>query len=109
MALASSLSYCPHAGLMAFVCQLCMYYADLYDLRVALSSRMLLIKLGQSLGVAAVVLMGVFYLLPQLSVGRGFLFQPDASFWTAVWLAPVLSGIAHHQPFSYQSLDHWHQ
>jgi FlaA1/EpsC-like NDP-sugar epimerase len=70
-ALAVSLSYYPHACLTAFVCQLCMYYADLYDLRVALGSRMLLVKLGQSLGVAAVVLMGVFYLLPQLSVGRG--------------------------------------
>jgi FlaA1/EpsC-like NDP-sugar epimerase len=74
--LVSSLSNCLHAGLMAFVCQLCMYYADLYDLRVALSSRTLLVKLGQSLGVAAVVLMGVFYLLPQLSVGRG-IFVPS--------------------------------
>ena len=71
LALAISLSYYPHAGLTAFVCQLCMYYADLYDLRVALSGRTLLIKLGQSLGVAAGVLMVVFYLLPQLSVGRG--------------------------------------
>jgi len=69
--LASSLSYCLHAGLMAFVCQLCMYYADLYNLRVAFSSRTLLVKLGESLGVVTVVLMGVFYLLPQLSVGRG--------------------------------------
>ena len=70
-ALASALSYYLQAFLTAFVCQLCMYYADLYDLRVALSGRTLLIKLGQSLGAAAAVLMGLFYLLPQLSVGRG--------------------------------------
>jgi FlaA1/EpsC-like NDP-sugar epimerase len=70
-ALASALPYSLRAFLMAAVCQLCMYYADLYDLRVALSGRTLLIKLAQSLGVAAVVLMGLFYLLPQLSAGRG--------------------------------------
>jgi FlaA1/EpsC-like NDP-sugar epimerase len=70
-ALAGALFYYLHAFLTAVVCQLCMYYADLYNLRVALSGRMLLIKLGQSLGLAAVVLMGLFYLLPQSSVGRG--------------------------------------
>jgi FlaA1/EpsC-like NDP-sugar epimerase len=71
-----ALDYFPRAFLTAFVCQLCMYYADLYDLRVALSGRTLLIKLGQSLGLAAVVLMGLFYLLPQVSVGRG-IFGPS--------------------------------
>jgi FlaA1/EpsC-like NDP-sugar epimerase len=66
----SGFPFIRHACLTAFVCQLCMYYADLYDFRVALSSRTLLSKLGQSLGIATVILMGLFYVLPGLQIGR---------------------------------------
>jgi len=68
---AAGLSYMLHAFLMAVVCQLCMYYTDLYDLRVALSTPALLSKLGRSLGVATAVLMVLFYMLPLLAFGRG--------------------------------------
>ena len=65
------LSYIPHALLITFVFQLCMYYVELYDSRVVLTNRQLFLKLLQSSAVAMVVLKVLFYLLPQLVIGRG--------------------------------------
>ncbi|ETX05368.1 nucleoside-diphosphate sugar epimerase/dehydratase [Candidatus Entotheonella palauensis] len=65
--------YLPHAGLTALVCQVCMYYADLYDFRVGLSDRQLYGKLIRALGAAAVVLTVLFYALPPLTIGRGIM------------------------------------
>ena len=80
------LSYLPRALLIAFVFQLCMYYVALYDLRVVLTNRQLFLKLLQSSAVATVVLMVLFYLLPQLvnatgSASRliGRIFPPSTS------------------------------
>jgi FlaA1/EpsC-like NDP-sugar epimerase len=63
--------YILHAFLTAAVCQLCMYYADLYELREALSTSALLGKLGRALGAATAVLMVLFYIWPPLAFGRG--------------------------------------
>ena len=63
--------YMPHAFLSAVVCQLCMYYTDLYELRAALSTSALLGKLGRALGAATAVLMVLFYILPSVAFGRG--------------------------------------
>lgn len=63
----------PHAGLTALVCQICMYYADLYDFRLGLSDRQLYGKLIRALEVAAVVLTVLFYALPPLTIGRGIM------------------------------------
>ena len=54
--LSKGIPYLPHAGLTALVCQVCMYYADLYDFRLGLSDRQLYGKLIRALGAAAVVL-----------------------------------------------------
>jgi FlaA1/EpsC-like NDP-sugar epimerase len=69
----SWVSYVPHAFLTAFIIQLCMYYADLYDLRVALTNGRLFIKILQSLVAATIVLTVVFYCFPQLTIGRGIM------------------------------------
>ena len=66
-----SLAYLPRALLSAAVCQVCMYYTDLYDLRVALRPSVLLSKLGQALGAGVIVLMLLFFILPPVAVGRG--------------------------------------
>ena len=68
-----SLPYIPHAVLTAFICQLCMYYAELYDVRVAFSHGQLFIRLVESLTAATVVLALLFYLLQSFMVGRGVL------------------------------------
>ena len=69
--LTASFPYLPRVFISAAVCQLCMYYAGLYDLRVALRPSVLLSKLGQALGASAIVLLLLFFILPPLAIGRG--------------------------------------
>jgi sugar transferase (PEP-CTERM system associated) len=57
--------------LITFVCQLCLYYNDLYDFKVTDSFLELGIRLLQALGVSAIFLAGVYYLFPQCIIGRG--------------------------------------
>jgi FlaA1/EpsC-like NDP-sugar epimerase len=71
--LESEMLYVLHACLMAGICQICMYYAELYDFRVKLNNGKLFIKLLQSLGAAAVALAVLFYLVPALEIARGTL------------------------------------
>ena len=57
--------------LIAFVCQTCLYYADLYDLRVVSDRRELFIRIIQALSVASFVLGAVYFWFPSLVIGRG--------------------------------------
>ncbi|MCU0255987.1 MAG: hypothetical protein MUF60_04540, partial [Vicinamibacterales bacterium] len=59
------------AALIAVVCQACLYYAELYDLRVVADRRVLVVRLLQALGAASLLLGFVYYWLPDLVVGRG--------------------------------------
>ena len=56
------------AFLTALTCQVCMYYADLYDLKIVISAYSLFTKLLLSITVAIVVLTVIFYLIPQLFI-----------------------------------------
>ena len=67
------------SALIAVVCQLCLYYADLYDLRIVADRRELFVRAVQSLGAASMILAAVYYLLPNLILGRG-VFLVAASF-----------------------------
>ena len=60
--------YILHAFLLAFVCQLCMYYAELYDFRVPLSNGKLFMRLLESLGAATIALVVFFYFVPSLEI-----------------------------------------
>lgn len=51
--------------------QLCLHYSDLYDLRTRIAERDLLANLVRALGAASVLLAVVYYLVPQLIIGRG--------------------------------------
>jgi sugar transferase (PEP-CTERM system associated) len=62
------------AALVAAVCQLCLYYADLYDLRIVGDRRELFVRALQSLGAASLVLAILYYLFPDLVLGRGVFF-----------------------------------
>ena len=59
------------ALVMAFVCQLCLYYGDLYDLRMVGDRRELFVRLLQSLGAAALTLAGAYAMFPSLVITRG--------------------------------------
>ena len=59
------------AVLIVFIVQLCLYYFDLYDLKYFTSKLELAIRLLQSLGVSSVLLALLYYLFPDLIIGRG--------------------------------------
>ena len=57
--------------LIASVCQLCLYYNDLYDLNVTNTYQELFIRLMQALGASAIFLALVYFLFPICIIGRG--------------------------------------
>lgn len=57
--------------LIALVCQVCLYYADLYDLRIVSDRREMFVRMLQALGVASLLLGMLYFWLPDLVVGRG--------------------------------------
>src|SRR5206468_4526051 len=59
------------AILIAFVAQLCLYYADLYNPRVVADRRELFVRTVQALGMTSFVLAALYYWIPSLVIGRG--------------------------------------
>jgi len=59
------------ALLIVGVCQLSLYYADLYDLRGVGSIRDLTARLIEALGATSLILAGIYFLAPDWIVGRG--------------------------------------
>ena len=57
--------------LVVGVCQLCLYYADLYELHGLTSFRDLLVRLLQALGATSLILAGIYYWSPDWIIGRG--------------------------------------
>ena len=61
----------PKGLLIALVCQICLYYAELYDLRVVADRRELLVRILQALGSASLILAILYFWIPDLVIGRG--------------------------------------
>ena len=64
----------PKALLIAAVCQLCLYYSDLYEIRKIGDRKELLVRIIQALGGASFVLAAVYYWFPASMIGRGVFF-----------------------------------
>ena len=62
------------ALLIVVVCQLSLYYFDLYDFKIVTSNLELGIRLLQSLGVSCIVIAVLYYIFPTLTIGRGIFF-----------------------------------
>jgi sugar transferase (PEP-CTERM system associated) len=60
-----------HATMVTVICQLCMYYADLYDLRFLSSWRQVLRRLLQAAGSAALILALIIMLFPATRIRFG--------------------------------------
>ncbi len=58
-------------AVIALVCQVCLYYADLYDLRVVADRRELFVRVLQSLSATSIVLAVLYFWFPSLIIGRG--------------------------------------
>ena len=61
----------PKTLVVAFLCQVSLYYAELYDLRVVADRRELVVRVMQALGAASLLLAVTYYLVPSLVIGRG--------------------------------------
>ncbi len=59
------------ALLITLSCQVCLYYADLYDLRIVSDRRELFVRTLRALGATSLVLAVLYYWLPALVIGRG--------------------------------------
>jgi len=57
--------------LIAFVCQTCLYYNDLYDLQVTDTFSELGIRLLQAIGGSAIFLAGFYIIFPDAIIGKG--------------------------------------
>ncbi|KJS32196.1 MAG: capsular biosynthesis protein CpsE [Desulfatitalea sp. BRH_c12] len=59
------------ALLITFSCQLCLYYNDLYDLKITSTFSELGIRLLQALGAAAIILAILYFLFPNVIISEG--------------------------------------
>jgi sugar transferase (PEP-CTERM system associated) len=57
--------------LIPMVTQICLYYADLYDLQIISDRRELFVRVVQALGATSILLAGIYYWFPDLVIGRG--------------------------------------
>jgi sugar transferase (PEP-CTERM system associated) len=57
--------------LIAGVTQICLYYAELYDLRLVADRREMVVRLLQALGSASLILGFLYFWFPALIIGRG--------------------------------------
>jgi sugar transferase (PEP-CTERM system associated) len=62
------------ALVVAFVCQACLYYADLYNLRNVADRRDFVVRMLQALGAASFVLAVLYFWFPAMMIGRGVFF-----------------------------------
>jgi sugar transferase (PEP-CTERM system associated) len=72
------------AILFAGVFQLCFFYNDMYDLDVIRTRQTLVLNLAQSIGVASLILGVLYYIFPDLLLGRGIFFISTAILATTV-------------------------
>jgi sugar transferase (PEP-CTERM system associated) len=59
------------AGVVAGITQLCLFFADMYDLRVVADRRELFVRLLRALAATTIILAVVYFWAPSLIVGRG--------------------------------------
>jgi sugar transferase (PEP-CTERM system associated) len=65
-------SLIPRALLVAYICQLCLYYNDLYDdPSLAANTRELLVRILQALGAMSMILAAIYFWFPALIIGEG--------------------------------------
>lgn len=57
--------------LITIVCQVCLYYNELYDFKVVVNNAELIIRLLQAIGTSYIILALIYYILPGVIIGRG--------------------------------------
>ena len=75
----------PRALLIAGITQLCLYFADLYDLRLITGRYELFVNSMQALGATSLILALVYFWFPELMIGRGVFFLAAIAVVTLVF------------------------
>ncbi|MCC6992529.1 MAG: hypothetical protein IT181_26230, partial [Acidobacteria bacterium] len=78
------------AGVVASICQLCLFFADMYDLRLVADRRELFVRLLRSLAATTIILAVVYFWFPSLIVGRGVFLLTTAFIIAAILLSRLL-------------------
>jgi sugar transferase (PEP-CTERM system associated) len=73
------------AVLIAIVCQISLYYADLYELRVVADRRDLFARVVQALGATSFLLAALYFMVPSLIIGRGVFLVSAALVFAAIY------------------------
>ena len=76
-------------AIFVIIFQICFYYSDLYNLHTMRTRYEQLLRLGQSLGAGCLVLGIVYYIFPNLLIGRGVFFISTALAATFVMVSRV--------------------
>jgi sugar transferase (PEP-CTERM system associated) len=76
--------------IIVVIFQLCFYYNDLYDLNTVRRRSEQLIRSGQSVGAACLILGLLYFLVPTLLIGRGVFFITLALVVTSVFVSRTL-------------------
>ena len=56
------------AALITFICQICLSYSDLYEIRTVGKNKDLFIKLLQALGIATIIIAIIYFVFPQVVI-----------------------------------------
>jgi sugar transferase (PEP-CTERM system associated) len=80
------------AGLVTGLCLVCLYYNDCYDLTVVHSSRELVVRLLQSVGVASILLALLYLAAPSLVVAEGAFLSAAVLFVAGILLWRLVCG-----------------
>jgi sugar transferase (PEP-CTERM system associated) len=78
------------AGVVAAICQLCLFFADMYDLRLVADRRELFVRLLRSLAATTLILAAVYFWSPSLIVGRGVFLLTTAFIIAAILTTRLL-------------------
>jgi sugar transferase (PEP-CTERM system associated) len=57
--------------IITIICQMCLYYNDLYDFKIAINFKELAIRLLQALGITSIVFAILYFFLPWLIIAQG--------------------------------------
>jgi sugar transferase (PEP-CTERM system associated) len=79
-------------SIATFICLLCLYYFDLYNLQTIANYRELLTRLLQVFGTASLILAALYYFFPALIVARGIHVPAILLLLTSLFVARIAFG-----------------
>ena len=74
------------ALIIAGVAQICLYYGDMYDMRILADRREMVIRMAQALAATSFILAALYFWFPALVIGRGVFV------WAAVLVIGLVTG-----------------